>query len=127
MPSFHISRRRIKTIVDEEDAWRLKEYRYHLKNVRRVDGTIRQYAYRDVPKKSPDGHILRNESGRIIMKRVFLHKEILEDKLVKERGYGLQQGCMTDHADGDGLNNRRSNLREATNAQTTANQRKQTR
>lgn len=58
MPSFPISGL-TETEVDEEDAWRLKEAHYNLKNVPRVDGTVRQYAYHDVIQLSPDGLIAR--------------------------------------------------------------------
>jgi hypothetical protein len=116
---------RAETIVDEEDASRFKEAHYYLKPRKRKDGTERRYAFHDVNQLS-DGLIVRNKSGRIKKTRKLLHTEILEAKLIKERGYGIRPGYMTDHVDGDGLNNRRSNLREATNAQNKANQRKQT-
>ncbi len=57
MPFFPISRGREETEVDEEDSWRLKEAHYNLKNVARVDGSLRQYAFHDVIQLSPEGHI----------------------------------------------------------------------
>jgi hypothetical protein len=59
----------------------------------------------------------RSESGKdyaytvIGRKTVFLHRLIL----------GTAGGLDTDHRDGDGLNNRRSNLRPATRSQNVAN------
>lgn len=47
----------------------------------------------------------------------YLHRVIL----------GIASGKEADHIDGDGLNNRRSNLRSCTHAQNLANQRTQTR
>jgi hypothetical protein len=122
MPSFKISKGRDETIVDEEDAWRLRKFHYFLKVRKRKDGTERRYALRDADKLSPEGLKVRSKRGRIIKMRIFLHKEILEAKLGRE----IRAGYMTDHADGNGLNNPRSNLREVTNAQNKANQRKQT-
>src|SRR6266849_2431135 len=121
MQSFRISRRRAKTVVVEEDAWRLKEYRYYLKHVPRVDGTVRRYALRHVTQLSPDGLPVRYKTGRIKKTTLRLHVEILEAKL----GRPISDGHMTDHVDGNGLNNRRSNLREVTNGENKANQRKQ--
>lgn len=127
MPSFPISGGRAATVFDEEDAWRFKEVHYHLKRRKRKDGTERRYVVHEVNQLSSDGLNVRYKGGRIKKTRIGLHKEILEDKLIKSRGYGIRPGYMTDHVDGDGLNNRRSNLREATNAQNKANQRKQER
>ncbi len=124
MPFFPISRGREETEVDEEDSWRFEKFHYNLKNVARKDGSLRQYAYHDVIKRSPDGLPVRDKSGRIKRTRKRLHTEILEDKLIKERGYGIRPGYMTDHICGGGLKNRRSNLQELTNGQNVAKQRK---
>ena len=51
--------------------------------------------------------------GKINNKTVFLHRLLL----------GFPSGLDVDHIDGDGLNNRRSNLREATRSQNLRNQR----
>lgn len=51
---------------------------------------------------------------------ISLHRLILARKLGRE----LQPYELVDHADGDGLNNRRSNLRLATNSQNMGNRRK---
>jgi hypothetical protein len=120
MPFFPVSGGRAWTEVDEEDSWRFEKFHYNLKNVSRVDGSLRQYAWHDVIKPSPDGLPVRDKSGRKKMKRHFLHVEILVHKL----GRPIRKGYMTDHADKDGMNNRRSNLRELTNGQNVANQRK---
>ena len=63
MPFFSISRGREETEVDEEDSWRFEKAHYNLKNVSRVDGSLRQYAFHDVIKRS-NGLIVRNKSGR---------------------------------------------------------------
>lgn len=82
-------------IIDAEDWLRVSQHRWHA--VR--DGDYDWYARTKTVK--PDGR--RAVYG--------LHQFVL----------GLPPGTMVDHIDGDGLNNTRANLREATAAQNKAN------
>lgn len=83
-------------IVDDEDAWVLR-FRWHASEKHRVDGTKVIYARADV-----DG------------KKVGLHGLLL----------GSVEGFFVDHRDGDGLNCRRGNLRQASKSQNGGNRRK---
>lgn len=83
-------------IIDREDA-ALAEFKWSAKVCVRADGSFRIYAVRCKPGNQ----------------RVSLHIEILGEPGI-------------DHADGNGLNNRRSNLRLAGQSFNVANQRKRT-
>lgn len=50
-------------------------------------------------------------------RRIFMHRVILERKL----GHPIPEGLCADHINRDGLDNRRDNLRPATNSQNVAN------
>jgi hypothetical protein len=88
-------------VIDEADV-ALTQGRKWLANVAyRPDGTVRTvYAYRR-----------QITNGRL--RTVYLHRLIA----------GTPQGFLTDHIDGDGLNNRRSNLRTVSPEQNSCNQR----
>lgn len=89
------------TVVDDCDA-DLSDFNW----CALVDHKRHVYAVRTV----------RGSAGR---KTVYLHRVILARKL----GHAVLKGAETDHKDGDGLNNRRSNLRLATPGQNQANSR----
>jgi len=71
-------------------------------------GTVTWYATRSIGKKSPKGR-----------HHQFLHR-VIADRI------GLPRELLPDHKDGDGLNCRRNNLREATPSQNTQNSRLRT-
>jgi len=84
------------TTVDDEDYQRFSQYKWHTYKNRNT-----YYAVRNVWQK--DGKT----------RSILMHREIL----------GLKHGDSrkTDHKDGDGLNNRRCNLRICTNRQNCRN------
>jgi hypothetical protein len=84
-------------LVDDEDFERVGGFKWTAMEKRRVDGTIRVYAYRKVEQKS-----------------VYLHRVIM----------AAPAGFDVDHEDGDGLNCVRSNMRLSSRAQNLANQRR---
>ncbi len=86
------------TIVDDEDVY-LKDVKWHAQATTRKDGSVLVYARRTV-----------FVNGK--KKAEFLHQRIVPN--VPE----------VDHRDGDGLNNRRGNLRAATRLQNSQNCRK---
>ena len=83
-------------VVDDIDFDRLSRYRWRAKPDMSA-GKPRWYAYRD-------------EGGTVIA----MHQEVL----------GARPGLMIDHRDHNGLNNCRSNLRYATNAENQQNRQK---
>jgi hypothetical protein len=89
-------------IIDDEDAEQCSIYKWH--------------AFRDKIRRP---HIwyaatnVRNTQGRQI--RLSLHRFLL----------GLTKGMRGDHVDGNGLNNRRLNIRQASSAQNSFNRKKQ--
>jgi hypothetical protein len=76
-------------VVDDDDAWVL-DYSWRVT----VDRSGHRYARRSIR----TGHKVRD---------ILMHREISK----------AAPGTMVDHKDGDGLNNRRSNLRLATDSQ----------
>ncbi len=91
-------------IVDASDYEKVASYTWLL-----FQGNGRAYAFRYLPRAT-------NTKQRTI----FLHREL----------FGLPVGStvpLVDHRDGDGLNNRRSNIRLCTNTENTRNQRVQNR
>lgn len=83
-------------IVDEGDYERLNQHKWHALPAKRAF-----YAVRNVPCKG----------SKRRYSYVYMHKEIVQPP----------EGMMVDHKDGDGLNNRRENLRLATGAQNSQN------
>ena len=85
-------------IVDPEDYERLSKYKWHI-----VGGASTYYA-------------ARNTGQRIGEKRIVIkmHREILR----------VPDGMFVDHINHNGLNNRKANLRHATQAQNARNRRK---
>lgn len=81
--------------VDNEDFEELNKYKWHVRK-----GRYTYYAVRTVPVK-----------GRLVS--YIMHREIIK----------TPKGMLTDHIDGNGLNNQRKNLRIATR---TENQRNRT-
>ena len=78
-------------LVDDEDFERVNQYQWH---VAKNKGTLWYAAAR------PDGH-----------KREYMHRFILN----------LGPGEMTDHKNGDGLDNRKENLRRCSNSENAHN------
>lgn len=91
-----------EAVIDAVDAHLVSGFNWYASVDRRADGSIRSiYAVRK----------RRDENGR--EKGEHLHRVIA----------GATCGLEVDHKDGDGLSNRRSNIRLATNAQNQHNQR----
>lgn len=87
-------------IVDEEDFERVSKLKWHAQVQKHKDGTLLVYAHHTLYEKGKN-------PGKLQM-----HSMILPD-------------CgRVDHRDGDSLNNRRSNLRPATQQQNMGNRRK---
>lgn len=85
-----------RTLVDIVDFKRLNQYKWCVQRCRRW-----WYAIRDIC--TPERHI-----------RIFMHREIL--------GLKRENRKFVDHINGDGLDNRRCNLRTCTNTQNQWNQ-----
>ena len=83
-----------QAIVDDTDYYDLSKHKWYASPSRNT-----YYARRD---------IYRNGTK----KTIYMHAAIL----------GAKKGCVTDHINGNGLDNRRSNLRFATNSQSAVNQ-----
>jgi hypothetical protein len=81
------------TLVDDEDFEELSKFNWHFARGRKTN-----YAARGV-----------RVGGK--MKRIYLHRQLLN----------APKGVEIDHEDGDGLNNRRGNVRFASRAQNTTN------
>lgn len=81
------------TIVDNEDYDKIKEMKWHAVN------------------ESGKFYVCHNERNGRKIKMIFLHRFLL----------GLKSGEQCDHINGDGLDNRRINLRVVTNAQNQMN------
>lgn len=88
-----------RAIVDDADYCHLSKHRWFLQS---IEG--KQYAVRNV-KKGEKGYM----KGKTRL--LSMHKELLP----------APPGYMRDHENGDGLDNRRSNLRLATNKQNNQN------
>jgi len=94
-------------LVDDEDYERVSQFKWHVRIKRRKDGTVRGiYAARNTyPYSRKQSRALGKQN---IVKMVWMHRFVL----------GIEnQEIEVDHKDGNGLNNQRSNLRNATTAQ----------
>jgi len=90
-------------IVDDEDFEMVSAVKWYAQEAKRKDGTLRVYAVRKIGR--PDGS----------RELVLLHRVIT----------GAPKGMEVDHADGNALNNCRSNLRVCTKHENQRNQRPQ--
>jgi hypothetical protein len=90
-------------MVDDGDYESLKDFKWQSAIRKRRDGSVCIYAKRAYA-------VPLNEGGYKIF-TVFMHRQIT----------GAPSGKQVDHWDGDGLNNRRINLRIATSSQQQAN------
>lgn len=79
-------------IVDHKDYVKLKQYKWHV-----------------LRKKTNKYAIRRNPEGK--PKHILMHREIL----------GCKKGELTDHINGNGLDNRRSNLRKCNSSESNRN------
>ena len=96
----------LKTIVDDEDYERLKKYRWNASKDAGHSGIHR--AKTTLYKKWDDGFTWRRSEN--------MHRMIMDAK----------KGQLVDHKNGDPLDNRRENLRLATNAENCRNGKKGT-
>ncbi len=85
------------TLVDDEDYATLSVFRWSA--TKRGAGLY---------------HVCRSEGGRQNQRTIYMHRAIMAPP----------EGMLVDHADRDGLNNQRSNLRIATRTQNQQNQRR---
>ena len=91
-----------EAVIDADDAHMVAAFNWYAAVTRRSDGSIRSvYAVR------------AGEGARCNGKTILMHRVIL----------GGPIGMSCDHRDGNGLNNRRDNLRAATPQQNSFNQR----
>ena len=91
--------------------------------LQRRDGTVIAHALveasdyarvaKHVWRRSSDGYAVRSETSNGTKRTVYLHRVVA----------GTPPGWVTDHINGDRLDNRRANLRTATPAQNAANSR----
>jgi hypothetical protein len=85
--------------VDLEDLERAKQFKWYPQRARRIDGSERIYVSRNIPARD----------GKKTMEK--LHRFILN----------AAAGLDVDHVNGDGLDNRKSNLRECSRSQNNGN------
>ncbi len=90
-----------KTIVDDDDFERLSKFKYQYMKVK---GSKTTYARREE----------QTGPGRKNRRTTFIHHDVLGRPA---------KGLVTDHINGNGLDNRRSNLRTVTYTQNAANNR----
>jgi len=88
-------------IIDDEDFDLVSQFKWQLRRSPRKDGTVVFYAVRNFRTKN---------EGIVTMRKVGMHSLILNS-----------YSAMVDHRDGNGLNNKRSNIRVATNSENQAN------
>lgn len=90
-----------EAIIDVEDVPLVSEWVWSARITRRVDGEIRSV------------YAKRTDCAKALRRMILLHRTIMD----------APDGTFVDHIDGDGLNNRRSNLRLATLQQNNQNAR----
>jgi len=94
--------------IDLEDLSKVGQFKWHAQMVRRKDGSDLTYAVRNIPLQG-------GRKVRPRQKRQLLHRFLL----------GAKPGEHCDHINGDGLDNRMTNLRICTHSENIMNKRAQ--